>query len=346
MIIFKLVCFTYIAIVVPILLGMLITYFKKNEKIEIIKSIILGYLLKFAIFELLTIPMIFFRVSFTIVWETYLVLLTILSIISIIINFKNIKQYMKESFKLEFLKNNKVLKCFSILLILVQVFISCVFMHEDADDAFYVGTATTTLQTNTLFEINALDGTKYIDNRFPIRYVLSPFPIYLATFSKIIDIHPAIVAHTIFPAIFILLTYGVYYLLGKKILKNEQECLLFIIIMSFINMWGNYSNRTTFSFLLFRIWQGKAILANIMIPFICYIFLYCIEEKNKIDWIIVFISILASCLVSSMGVVLSSVTLCVHAFVFTIKDKKISYIWKSILCILPCIILGIIYIVY
>ena len=38
------------------------------------------------------------------------------------------------------------------------------------------------------------------------------------------------------------------------------------ILLSIINIFGNYSIRTNFTFLLFRIWQGKAILANIMLP--------------------------------------------------------------------------------
>ena len=70
-----------------------------------------------------------------------------------------------------------------------------------------------------------------------------------------------------------IVAYGIYYLIGYELFeKKHKSALLFVLIMSIINIYGNYSIRTTFSFLLFRIWQGKAVLCNIILPLLIYLF--------------------------------------------------------------------------
>ena len=109
--------------------------------------------------------------------------------------------------------------------------------------------------------------------------------------------------------------------------------------MVFVYIWGNYSKRTNFTFLLFRIWQGKAVLANIIIPAVWLFFLKAVKDNFKLIDIIILISvILAGILTTTMGIGLPAISLMLLAFVFAIKDKKISYLLKSGICCLPCLV--------
>ena len=85
----------------------------------------------------------------------------------------------------------------------------------DDDDAFYVATATTSVDTDTLYQIEPYTGNVY--GNFPARYVLSPFPMLAAVISRCTGIRPAVVCHTVYPFFLIPLAYGVYALLAEKV---------------------------------------------------------------------------------------------------------------------------------
>ena len=116
--------------------------------------------------------------------------------------------------------------------------------------------------------------------------------------------------------------------------------------MNIIYIFGNYSNRTNFTFALFRMWQGKAVLANIMIPAIWYWYLVSSEENMKLtQMIMMFIVVLSSCLVTSMSVVLGSLIIATSALISTIKNRQISYLWKYAITCLPYVVCGVIYLI-
>ena len=67
MIILKGILALAILFIIPLLIGLLITNFLKDEKNNIILSFVLGYLTEFAICQLLVVPMIFIQSSFIII---------------------------------------------------------------------------------------------------------------------------------------------------------------------------------------------------------------------------------------------------------------------------------------
>ena len=117
-----------------------------------------------------------------------------LTIISFFINIWRIIEILKD-----LISNIKTMPILlSILLVVLvgmQLLVFVKYGHINDDDAYYVATATTSVQTDTLFKYSAMTGTDEIDEQYLMRYRLGPFPIYYAIMSKVIDIHPAIVAH-------------------------------------------------------------------------------------------------------------------------------------------------------
>ena len=69
------------------------------------------------------------------------------------------------------------------ILILIQLVVVVLYAHMDEDDAFYVGTATTAVETDSLYAYNPYTGAAY--NVLPSRYILSPFPAFLAVTSRV-----------------------------------------------------------------------------------------------------------------------------------------------------------------
>ena len=326
--------------IIPELMGLFITYFY-NEN-NIIQSFVIGYLFCFAVCQFVAIPLIIFGFSFKLLLYLYASILIIISSISVILNKNKIKNIFFETYN-NIKEFPKLLAVCAITLISIQLFVAFWYTHVDDDDAIYIGTATTTIQTNTLYKYDARDGAKY--NYFQKKYALAPFSIYIAIFSEFVKIHPTILAHTILPIIFISLSYMVYGLISNELFnKNKKAVFLFLIILSFVNLWGNYSLRTSNTFLLFRIWQGKSVLANIIIPAVWLFFIKADKNDFKlIDCLILFIVNMAGTLSTTLGIGLPEIILMLESLIFGIIYKKKSYIIKSAICCLPGFIYGMIF---
>lgn len=331
-------------IILPELLGLLILKFWDKQKNNILLGLILGYIIEFSIAQLITVPMIFLEMSYQTLLILYTAMLVGLSVLSIILNAKRFKDMFWDIIDI-LLGLPKILTAICLILIVFQMYMYVgTNTHIDDDDAFYVGTATTTIETNTLYKYSATTGGLEGEHNIP-RYRLGPFPIYYAIVSSWINIHPAIVAHVILPIIFIILVYSIYALLGHELFnKDLKNSIIFVLLFCFLNLFGNYSIRTTFTFLLFRIWQGKAVLCNIIIPLIFYMFLS--EEKKQdelITKITLFLIVLAGVFTTTMGVVFPSIIIGVLGLLYVFYNKSIKNIFGHFLCCLPAICYGILY---
>lgn len=329
-------------IIIPTIIGFgIMRVLRKKDEKSIIEDMLMGLYFEFVVFELFAIPFVFLKRSFFELRNTWLFTILIVSLISLIINrkeFKNIYLDLKTSIK----KYPKILAIISILLILFQCYMGFTYMHEDEDDSNFVAKAVIAIDTNTLFKYS---DEGYELTTIPWRTGLSPFPWFTANIATVVRMHPTIVAHTIFPVIFVLIAYSLYFIIGKYLFDDDYEkTFMFLIIMNILYIFGNYTRYSIFVRLLTRLWQGKSILANITIPLIFYIFLKGIgTENNNYYWFMLFLVLWGSILLSSMALSLPIIVSGILTFLYIIKDKKISYVFKYLLSVLPCVGYGIIY---
>ena len=61
---------------------------------------------------------------------------------------------------------------------------------------------------------------------------------------------------------------------------------------------------------------------------------YADDKNNFKSWLRLFIIVLASLLSSEMAIALISISIMAMTVIAAIRDKKISYLWKSVICII------------
>jgi len=327
-------------LIVPILIGTLVVnqFFKKNE-MDFLLALVCGFICMLAIFYVLVMPMLFLKIPLHTLVICWSCLILYLCGLSLLMNWRRRKEIL--SYNLRQIKTLPWVAILIVLLIIAQALILTWYQHEDADDSFYVASATTAVSTDSIFQYDPYTGLSW--DVYPARYVFSPFPIFIALLSKLVLIHPAIVAHTVLPAVLIPISYVILAVLGKKLFPDRPSAvLLFLLFLCILNAFGNVSIFTNSTFLLFRIWQGKAVLANIVLPAILYFSFRAMPEKKKSgEWIILFACALSACLVSSMGILLAPIMILCLGFVFAVRNKKISTFVYSIVCCAPCIACGV-----
>lgn len=325
----------------PFVLGMLYTRFIEEEKNNFLLQIAAGYIILFGLFELVALPLVWLRQSLDLLIGIYGGALLVMAGISLIQNRKRVIQIIKEAF----CAVSQFTLCIwaQLLLLLGQAYIYVKYQYTNADDAFFVAAATTAIETNSIFAYNPYTGSAY--ETLPSRYVLSPFYAFNAVVSKVTDTHPAIMAHMIFMIVFLFLAYAVYALIGRALFeKNMEKTGYFLVLVSCLNLFAAYSERTSGLVLLIRLWQGKAILAGVLLPLILYlaIRIFLLEGKRA-DWILLFLLMCACCMVSSMGIMLGAVMTGIFGILFAWKNKNMRMIFWSIVCCLPNLICAGIY---
>ncbi|MBA4686436.1 MAG: hypothetical protein H2184_04720 [Candidatus Galacturonibacter soehngenii] len=330
-------------LLIPTLIGYLFTrYLKMDNKDNIALNFTMGFIIVLGVFQPVILVAIYLKISLTLLTIVTKTIWIVLSVVSLFLNWKRVIQSIK---KVPLIcKSFNIFMVAAILLIIVQAYVYVGYEHVDDDDAFFVATASTAIANDNLYIQSPYSGADY--KSLPTRYILSPFSIYYAVMSNLTDIHPSVYAHLFLPIILLIFVYLTYYLWGKEWFSNSESLGIFIILISFMNIFGNYSEFTTQSFLLFRLWQGKAFLAAGIIPYVLYL-CYKIrkEDKARVLWITLLLSTSAASHVSSMGIFLAPIVIGVFAVVDSIVRRRVNKLPAFFICCLPCILCGVIYII-
>lgn len=238
---------------------------------------------------------------------------------------------------------------FMIFLIGFQMYMYFFYQHIDADDARFIANAVAAWDSDTMLLIHPNTGEFWYwggaigELR---KDAVSPWMIYIAMLSKLVCIHPTILAHTVLPVFLVGMGYGAYWILGNMLWKQDlTKVFFFVSLVCIFNIFGYTSLYTSATFFLTRIWQGKSVVAGIIIPFILPLMLLMEKDYANKRWnIVVLILNCAACLLSGMGLVFSALMTGCFAFVYALQKKSFkSLVFAAFACV-PNIILGIIYI--
>jgi hypothetical protein len=223
-----------------------------------------------------------------------------------------------------------------------------VMTYSDGDDAYYVAVSTITNNAETMYrKLPYTGGTTELD----ARHGLAPFPIWVSLLSSVSGISTVVTAHVALPLELIAMTYGVFYLIGSRLLSSDKVPV-FLVFTEILVLFGNYSYYTAENFLIARSRQGKSALANIIIPLIIWICLL-IMEKLKSDkpvgmkiWILFFAIQTSACLCSTQGGMISSMMTAVIALCMAFSYKKWRFMIPMALCCIPCVVYAVMYMLF
>lgn len=332
--------------IVMLILMPLIAYLAGNfccgKKIEnsIGRKVAYGSMGLLCLYEILSVPLILLRMNFHILFWSYSVVVAAIGFASIIFYRDKILSDIRSLFQKK--KNWWYIPAF--LMIMIQIIVAVMGMHIDDDDAFYLGTTMTTLETDTMYQVSPYTGVMYFE--LPYRYILSPFPVFMAVLSKWFRIHPAILAHTVWPVLAITLSYLIYILLAKELFeKSTMNRGIFLFFTAVINTFGYYSVYSASTFLLIRSWQGKAVLAGCILPMLFYaLFMTWKSDFGKKNILPVLLVEVAAAAVSSMGIFLAPLMTGIWGVSCWMQRRKRRTIFYSIIFVLPGLLLGVSYI--
>ena len=318
-------------IIIPYLLGKFLID-KEGKENKKLYSWVIGNVFMMGLFMIISIPFILLRLKFKILRDVYFIVVVILSIISAFLNRKNIIKFSK-------LESISIFQILAILLVLMQIFMKFEYSTINNDDSSFVVLSTQMIDTGKMYYTNQ-------EENLNARRALAPVSAYYAVISEYLLTHVTIVTHTVFPIIFVILASLVYYYFGKSLFKDDKDSpYIFLIFMTLANFYF-FRFKGAGSYFLRFTWLGRVIDAGIFLPLLWKLILEALnKENNKIrDWLSILFLVLASCLCTEMSIAIITIPIAIFSLISSIRDKKISYLFKSLIMIIPCLILAIIYI--
>ncbi|MCD8347771.1 MAG: DUF6077 domain-containing protein [Lachnospiraceae bacterium] len=349
----KIVLFFLWVVVLPILIGSFWSAKSYRDPGSLFLAYFYGVFIEFTLFEFLAIPMVFLRCSLRLlsfVWMAVSLLCAALSLYKARSQTAPAERpYHKQALmkKLTSLRK-RLTPLLGVVLLCVSLQTACVTFgqHIDDDDAFYVATAVTAVETDTLMEYNPYTGNLY--QNIPTRYVLSSWPLYLAALSTLCaGLHPTLIAHLLLPGPIVLFAYLIYALIAGELFAGDQHRQdLFLLFVVLILSFSGFSVYSSGVFLFTRGWQGKALVAAVIQPalfFQCWRAMK--DAEGKAAWFHLFCTVTSACMFSSMGVVLSIVPVGVYAIVYSLEKKNWHYLPCSLLACGSAVACGVVYLI-
>lgn len=338
---------------IPLLTGAIPAYFVDNRRCSLSFMWISGYMISWALFQLVTVPMVLLRIpqGFTLVVKLYAGCSLVAAAIGLVFA---ILSQRKREYRMTLIQGaNSSSRVHRIywgifgILLGIQLVLAVTMTYGDGDDAYYVAVSTLTESSNTLYELMPYSmGATGLD----IRHGLAPFPIWIAFLARISGIPVVSVAHVAVPLALIPTTYMIYYQIGRQLFEKKKERLpLFLSFTALLVIFGNYSLYTAENFMLARSRQGKAALGSIVIPMVLLLFFLILDRAEKglkgqwMLWLLLAATVTAACLCTTLGTMLMCLLLGITGICSSLMYRSLGLLVKTALCCVPAVVFAVLY---
>lgn len=330
---------------VPFILGLIpVKYMNSLQKTPAM-TYVCGWFVSFFVFELAAVPLILLEKSFTLLVVLYTSAIGILMPVSLWYG-RGVWKHFAAGIKGagEFPLKVKLAWAVFFLMIGFQMAYAVFYEYYDGDDAYYIATAVITKDFDSMYLRDAYTGYLY---PLDVRHAFSPTPIYQAWLSRLSGIAPAVVAHSVLAPVWLLFMYCIYGQIGNRLLWNKK-CYrpVFMIFIAMWMMFGNISLYTSETFAMTRTWQGKGMMAGMVLPAMFLCFLHFVQEDvSQGIWLLFICVCLSAVFATSVSFMIIPTVTAAAAVFIGMKKRSLRFALELFLCCMPCLMLAMCYMV-
>ena len=328
--------------IVPIAVGRLITYKARTSfKESFIGIYVLGLFASFAIFFILNSCFVWYQNAtvydtavvgaFSGVTKTYSVIIALLVALSLVLGIRKkpncastIKGKIGDA-KNAIIKDRFLIIYLLVFALLLAAQLYAAFAYEinewSYDDFDYVVTSNDDVSYDMISNVNMITGKAPYTSE---KRVAASWNTYIAYLAYTSGFEVTTVAHTILPVLLLLVAYMVYYQMADFLFKEIDNKIIFMILLSVLFVFGIFSHYSLTFRLLCALWQGKAVLSAIAIPFL-FVYLAKIMSKapEKHDAIMIALLSFGASSLTTMSMLLISITVIMMYIVMSLYNKKL-----------------------
>lgn len=323
--------------------GSLITGRKRHREWSLSFTLIMGFFVYYSLFFFFCVPMMLRFQTLTSLAYLWLAVAAVVTVISAVLYgsswYEKLKGLMGRVRKAPVFFGGLILLC------LVQVVLVTGAYNFTLDATYYVGNVAASVQTDTM---NIYDPyTGLWQDHFEMRYFFATYSMNDAVMCRLTGLHALIQTKTVMTVTVILLIQLVYYKIAEELFGDDHKAILIMQTLMAVVNFTFISIYTASNFMLTRTFEGKAIVGNVVLIFIFYLYLLLLKDhKPARTWWMLFIVCFGSMTISSSANMLVPATLSVLLLPLAFIKKDWKIIPKYVLCMLPCLVMALMYVAY
>ena len=346
---------------------------RKDSACPLFLSVVAGFFFYYFVFFFVCVPpMQYFRplLMLTKIWVPIVILVVA---VSAFMNGKRWISWFKNAGS--YVKKHPVVTALMILIIGAQVvLVSCTY-NFTLDAAYYVANVATSVETNMMNVYDPFTGAW--QDHYEMRYFFATYSMQDSVVCQFTGIPALIWTKSVMAVTIILLTNMVYIMIARELLiyrrsvndhdldkaavnadlpasdngmsgriNTETAVVIMTAIMFFINL-TFITIYTSSLFLMTRTYEGKAIVGNLAIMTIFYLFIRMNDESLSVrPWLITFIVCFGAATISSSANMLLPVELTVLFLPMILRKKAWRMIPKYISCVIPGMVFSLVFVLY
>ena len=304
-----------------------------------------GWFVSFFLFELTAVPFILLEWSFTKLVAVYTGIVAAALVVSLGYGRQLWSAYLDDVRGMwDMPRSVKLGWAVFFLIVAFQMAYAVLYEYYDGDDAYYIAVSVFADRFDTMYLRDAYSG--YICP-LDTRHALSPMPIYQAWMSRLSGIAPAIVAHSVLAPVWLVFMYCIYGQICSRLLWNRKAYRpVFMILTAVWFMYGNISLYTTETFAMTRTWQGKGVMAGMVLPALFLALLYLAQKSvSQGMWLLYICVCVSSVLATSVSFMVVPTITAVAAVMLGIRKRSAKFAAELFLCCAPCLLLAVCYMI-
>lgn len=330
----------------PILLGSLITPWIHREDAKTVSfSYVTGVMEMLCLMQIFSVPMTLAKLPFSMLVMGYSAVLGILALLVLIFR----RDVLKETFCRA---AHTVKGAGKIWIVIVAViFIPAVLLtfytpYIYGDDKTYLTMVNDIVSSNTLYLVDTVTGEA--QSWVAAKYALSSYWTFLAYLAKVTGIHPLILCKTLLPYLIIPTYYVVQGLFAAWLFRGQKRKIdVYMLIVALVSIFGGFSNYTITYRLMTWVWQSKAFLALIVMPFLFYFANQMFEKRTRvIEYVLLAISVMAACSTTLTGAGIAVAMVAVLAFIYAVRRRKFGILIGTGIACSPALVFMVMYLKY
>lgn len=329
-------------LIVYFLFGSLATVRSRTERSLVITEI-LGFFLYYALFAVCTLPIMLTYRPLSMLSYVWAGAIIVISIVSIICNAKSWRTLFSK-IKEDIAHNRTMYIVVLTVTVLCAVLVSVTY-NFTLDAAYYVANVSTSVDTNMINVYDPFTGAW--QDHYELRYAFATYSINDAVVCFVTGIPALVQTKTVMSATVIILVNMLYFYICAFFHKDDKKsCIIMYLIMIFINLFY-VSLYTTSNFLMTRTYEGKSIVGNITVIAVFVLYMILVRKNNdrEVFWWL-FIICLGTATISSTANMIIPAEVFVLFVPYIVKNKKFKDFGRMIICILPEIVMMLMYVLY
>lgn len=322
--------------------GSLVTI-RKGKPWSLTVTFVVGFFLYYALFAIVTLPIMLTYRPLSFLTKIWAVIVIAVLCLALIRNHKSLTIKLREI--LSIVREHKASAAVIAAVVLLQVILVTSSYTFTLDAAYYVANVSTSIQTDMINVYDPFTGAW--QDHFELRYAFATYSVQDAVMCQLTNIAPLVWTKTVMSASVILMTNIIYvgvvrfFARGNARMAATMMVAVFWVNATFITIY------TTATFLFTRTYEGKAIVGNIAIIALFYLFMRMVRGiETPGMFLCVFIICFGVASVSSTANMVIPAQLCVLFVPYIIRHRAWKLLPKLVISMVPELVMLLVYVLY